>query len=114
MITVYHNVRCSKSREVCGILKERKIDADIREYLKDPPSKAELSNLLKLLHMKASELIRKSEPVFKEQYAHKKMTEKDYLNAMVKHPILIERPIVVKDGRAIIGRPPERILELIA
>lgn len=112
-LTVYHNPRCSKSRGACQILEERGIKAEVLDYLKTPPSKAELADLLKKLGLPAQALVRKGEAVFKEHYAGKPMTEDDWLDALASHPILIERPIVVKGERAVIARPPEKLLELL-
>ncbi len=113
MLTIYHNAECSKSKGVCALLKENHLSANIIEYLKQPPSEEELIHLLQMLDMHPSQLIRKNEPLFLEQYADKELQEEDYLQAMLRHPILIERPIIVKDGKAIIGRPPEKLLELL-
>lgn len=84
----------------------------IIEYLKTPPTPEELKVLLGMLGIKASELVRKKEPLFKEQFEGKKITETQWLKILSKNPILIERPILVKGGKAIIGRPTERVLEM--
>lgn len=112
-LTIYHNARCSKSRGVCEILEEKKIKTDIIEYLKTPPTQKELKVLLKMLGMKASELVRTSEPLYKEKFEGKKLTQAQWLKALADNPILIERPIIVKGDKAIIGRPPERVLEFL-
>lgn len=112
-ITLYHNTRCTKSREACSILEKKKVVFDTVEYLKTPLDKEEIKTLLKKLGLKAEELIRKKEPVFQEKFATKKLTESQWINAMVQFPILIERPILVKGNTAIIGRPPEKVLELL-
>jgi arsenate reductase len=112
-IVIYHNTRCSKSRSVCEIVADKAIKARIVEYLQTPPSREELRDLLNKLGMKPSELIRCGEDVFKENYAGKTLDEEQWLDALVAHPILIERPIIVRGNRAIIGRPPERVLELL-
>lgn len=112
-LTVYHNIRCSKSRGVCDILAEKKVKTNIVEYLKTPPTQKELKELLKMLGMKASELVRKTEPLFKEEFEGKKTTEAQWLKILSQHPILIERPIIVKGDKAIIGRPPEIVLEFL-
>jgi arsenate reductase len=83
------------------------------EYLKTPPTKAELRDLLRKLDMKPGELVRKGETVYKENYAGKSLTDEQWLDALVAHPILIERPIVVKGNRAVVARPPERLKELL-
>lgn len=112
-VVIYHNARCSKSRSACEIVAGRGIDARIVEYLKTPPGKDELRELLKKLGMKPSELVRRGEEVFKENYAGKSLNEEQWLDALVAHPVLIERPIVVRGDRAVIGRPPEKVIELL-
>ncbi len=113
MVTIYHNTRCSKSRDVCSILEKKKVKTEVVEYLKNPPTATEIKELLKMLGMKASELVRKKEPIFLEKYAGKKLTEALWIKAMVQNPILIERPIIVNGKKAIIGRPPEKVLEFL-
>ncbi len=113
MLTVYHNESCSKSQGVCSLLKEKGVQAEIVEYLKTSPGAKELRDLLRMLRMQPSELIRRNEPLFQELFAEKMPTENDYLEAMLQYPILIERPIIVKDGEAIIGRPPEKVLHFL-
>ncbi len=112
-LLVYHNPRCSKSRGTCQILADRGIAAEIVDYLKNPPSRAELAELMKKLGLPAEALVRKGEAVFKEHYAGKTLTEDDYLDALAMHPMLIERPVVIKGDRAVIARPPEKLLELL-
>jgi len=112
-LTIYHNARCSKSRGVCELLDEKKVKTNVIEYLKTPPTQKELKELLKMLGMKASELVRTNEPVYKEKFEGKKMTQAQWLKALAENPILIERPIIVKGDKAIIGRPPERVLEFL-
>lgn len=112
-IVIYHNSRCSKSRSVCALVSERKIDAKIVEYLETPPNKAELRALLRKLGMKPGELVRRGERIYQETYANREMSDEQWLDALVAHPILIERPIVVCSERAVIGRPPEKVLTLI-
>ena len=113
MLKIYHNTRCSKSRDVCSILEKKKVKTEIVEYLKTPPTQKEIKELLKMLGMKASEIVRKGEPLYKEKFADKKLTEAQWVKVLSENPILIERPIIVKGNKAIIGRPPERVLELI-
>lgn len=110
---IYHNSRCSKSRCTLDIITEKGKDVTIVEYLKNPLSKNEIKDLLKKLGMPAAELIRKGEADFKENYKGKDLTEDDWVDAMVKFPKLIERPIVVVGNKAIIGRPPENVLDLM-
>ena len=112
-VVIYHNTRCSKSRSACELVAGRGVDARIVEYLKTPPGKDELRELLQKLGMKPSELVRRGEDAFKENYAGKALDEEQWLDALVAHPVLIERPIVVYGDRAVIGRPPEKILELL-
>lgn len=113
MLKIYHNTRCSKSRDVCTILEKKKVKTEIVEYLKTPPTPTEIKELLKMLGMKAVDLVRKKEPLFLEKYEGKKLTEAQWIKAMAQNPILIERPIIVKGKKAIIGRPPEKVLEFI-
>lgn len=112
-IVIYHNARCSKSRSACDIINAMGLQAEIVDYLATPPSKAELRAILSKLEMQAAELVRHSEAVYKEQYAGRTMSDDDWLDALVTHPILIERPIVVRGERAVIGRPPERVMEFL-
>ena len=113
MITVYHNTRCSKSRDVCTILEKKKVKTEIVEYLKTPPTQKEIKELLKMLGMKAEDVVRKGEPIYKEKFASKKLTEAQWIKVLSQNPILIERPIIVKGNKAIIGRPPESVLKFI-
>jgi arsenate reductase len=113
VLTIYHNARCSKSRGVCELLDEKKVKTNVIEYLKTPPTLKQLKELLKMLDMKASELVRTSEPLYKEKFEGKKMTQAQWLKALAENPILIERPIIVKGNKAIIGRPPEKVLEFL-
>ena len=112
-IVIYHNARCSKSRSACEIVAGRGIEARIVEYLKTPPSRDQLRAVLQKLRMKASELVRRGEEEYKQHYAGRTLTEDEWLDAMAEHPILIERPIVVRGDRAVVGRPPEKVLELL-
>jgi arsenate reductase len=113
ILRIYHNPRCSKSRGACQILAERGIQAEIVEYLKIPPSREELADLVKKLGLPAETLVRKGEAVFKEHYAGRTLSEEEWLDALATHPILIERPIAIKGERAVIARPPEKLLELL-
>lgn len=112
-LRIYHNPLCSKSRSACALIAENGIVAEVVEYLQIPPSKEELRALLKKLGMKPAELVRQGEAVFKEHYAGRTLTDEEWLAAMVEHPILIERPIVVCGEKAIVARPPEKVLELL-
>lgn len=113
MIKIYHNTRCSKSRDVCSILEKKKVKTEIVEYLKTPPTQSEIKELLKMLGIKAVDLVRKKESLFLEKFDGKKLTEAQWIKAMTQNPILIERPIVVKGKKAIIARPPEKVLEFL-
>ena len=106
-VTIYHNPRCTKSRGTLALLEGRGIKPKVVEYLTNPPSAAELRSILQKLGMRAEQLVRKGEDVFKENYAGKSLTEAQWIEAMVSHPVLIERPIVVRGDKAVIGRPPE-------
>ena len=110
---IYHNTRCRKSRETLEILNSKNVDFKIIEYLYDPPSLIEIKRILKLLKISAIDLIRKEEKIYKEQYKNKKFTEDQWIQIMHLNPILIQRPIVIKDNTAIIGRPPINVLDLL-
>jgi len=110
---IYHNPRCRKSREGLAILKEMTSDFEIVEYLKNPPSFEELSELIKKLSIKPIELVRKNEAIWKENYKGKKLSDKEIIKAMAENPKLIERPIVITDTKAIVGRPPEIIRTIL-
>jgi len=110
---IYHNPRCRKSRETLELINKKGIDPTIVLYLQDPISKTELKSLLSKLKMKASEIVRKTEKLYKEEYKGKTITEDKWIKILVNNPKLIERPIVVKGKRAILGRPPENVLDLI-
>lgn len=110
---IYHNPRCKKSREALQLLEEKGLEPEIVRYLDTPPSKSELKKLLSMLGISAFELIRKGEAVYKEAYKGKDLSEEEWVEAMLEHPKLIERPIVVAGGKAVIGRPSEKVLELI-
>ena len=113
MITIYHNPKCSKSREALAYLKEQGKEIEIREYLKDTPSKKELQALLKKLNVKATDIIRKGETIYKENYKNKSLSEDEWIDILVEHPILIERPIVIHNQKAAIGRPLENVMALV-
>ncbi|HEX9179430.1 MAG TPA: arsenate reductase (glutaredoxin) [Burkholderiales bacterium] len=110
---IYHNPRCSKSRQVLALLEGRGIEPEIVEYLKTPPTREELKALLAKLGMKPEQLVRTGEELYKEKYRGRDLSDAQWLDALTENPILLERPIVVSGGRAVIGRPPEKVLELI-
>lgn len=113
MITIYHNPRCSKSRQTLGLLEENGRDFIVKEYLKHPPTKEELKKLIDLLGIKPEQLIRKGESEFKENFKGKKLTDDEWIEAMVTYPKLIERPIVIDGDKAVLGRPPENVLTIL-
>lgn len=110
---IYHNPRCRKSRETLAIIEDSKQSVEVIEYLKDVPSEQELKELLDKLGLKAEQLLRKGESIFKTEYKGKNLSEEQWIKAMVDHPKLIERPIVVKGNEAVLGRPPENVLSLL-
>ena len=110
---IWHNNRCSKSRQTLGIIEDKKAEVEIRNYLEDVPSKKELKEVLAQLGLEANQIIRKGEAVYKEKYKGKELTNDQWIDAMIENPKLIERPIVIKDGKAVLGRPPENVLELL-
>ena len=113
-VKIYHNPRCSKSRQTLALLEERGVEAEVIRYLETPPSAAALKSILKALGMNPRDLIRKKETAYKELgLADESMTDAALVNAMAENPILIERPIVVNGARAAIGRPPESVLEIL-
>ena len=115
MLTIYHNPRCSKSRQTLEIVQQQSLDITVVEYLKQPPSTAELMVLLTKLGMTARQLLRTGEQEYKDLLLNKPdVSDEELITAMCQHPKLIERPIIVRGDRAVIGRPPERVLELLA
>jgi len=112
--TIYHNPRCSKSRQTLELLHERNIETEIIEYLKTPPSKAELERLLDQLGLEPRQLMRTKEDEYKELgLDDASLSREALIEAMVSNPKLIERPIVVHNGKAAIGRPPENVLDIL-
>lgn len=113
-VHIFHNPRCSKSRQTLALLQGKGIDAEVIEYLKTPPTIAELKTILSQLGISARELLRKGEADYKAlNLADKSLSEEQLIEAMVSHPKLIERPIVIKNGKARIGRPPESVLDIL-
>lgn len=112
-VTIYHNPRCGKSRAALAILVEHGAEAVVVEYLKTPPTRNELREILSKLGMKPEQLVRIGEDVYKQKYAGKSMSDDQWLEALEKNPILMERPIIVKGDRAVVGRPPEKVAELL-
>ncbi len=113
-IIIYHNPRCSKSRQALQILHDKQIEPTIIEYLKTPLSPKDIAELLKMLAMKPQDLMRKNEDIYKAMnLKNEDLTDKELIQIMSEHPILIERPIVVINKKAFIARPPEKLLELL-
>lgn len=110
---ILHNPRCRKSREGLGMLEESGLEFEIVDYLNNPLSKSEIAALLKKLKMEPMDLVRKTEAIWKEKYKGKNLSPEEIIEAMAKHPKLIERPVVIVGDRAVIGRPPENIRELL-
>ena len=110
---IYHNPRCSKSRQTLNIIKEKGAKVEIIEYLNAIPSEKELGDLINLLGIKPEELLRKGEADYKENFKGKTLSGTEWIRAMIKYPKLIERPIVVSGNQAILGRPPENVLDLL-
>lgn len=113
MIKIYHNNRCSKSRCGLEILEKSGKEFEIVKYLEEVPNNKELKNLIELLGIKPIELVRKNESIWKETFKNKDLSDEEIITAMVENPKLIERPIIINGKKAIIGRPPERILDII-
>lgn len=113
-ITIYHNPRCSKSRQALDLLRKSGVEPSIVEYLKNPPGKQELKEILKRLGMEPRDLMRKMEAAYRENKLDDPELSRDQLiAALAEHPVLIERPIVVAGDKAVVGRPPEKILDLL-
>lgn len=113
-VTIYHNPRCSKSRQTLQLLQERGIDLCVIEYLKTPPNAAELDAILKLLGLQPRELMRRQETPYKDlDLDDPALSRERLIAAMVENPILIERPVVLANGKAALGRPPEAVLAIL-
>jgi arsenate reductase len=113
-VTIWHNPRCSKSRDSFNLLEEKGIDAEVIKYLDTPPTKEELTEVLKMLGIAPRELMRTKEEIYKTLNLAEEQDDEKLIEAMVENPKLIERPIVIKDGKAVIGRPLEKVVELIS
>ena len=113
-LVMYHNPRCSKSRQTLALLRERGLEPEIVLYLESPPSEAGLEELLDMLGMPARDLMRRKEAPYRELgLDDPSLTRAELVAAMASHPVLIERPVVVSGTRAAIGRPPEKVLEIL-
>ncbi|NOY48874.1 MAG: arsenate reductase (glutaredoxin) [Chlorobi bacterium] len=113
MIKIYHNNRCSKSRCGLDILEQSGKPFEIIKYLEDTPTASELEDIIKLLGIKPIQLVRKNEAIWKENFKDKTLSDKEIIEAMINYPKLIERPIIINGNKAVIGRPPESILDII-
>ena len=112
---IYHNARCSKSREALQILSDHDIEPEIIDYLDDPPSPEELKRIIELLGVSARDLLRTTEPVYRDaDLDDDSLSDDEIIEAICEYPALMQRPIFITGERAIIGRPPSRVLEIIA
>ena len=113
MIKIYHNPRCSKSRQGVQVLENSGKEFQIIKYLEDIPSEKELTEIIHLLAITPIQLIRKTVKIWKEEFKGKELSDTQIIKAMIENPKLIERPIVINNNKAVIGRPPEDILSII-
>lgn len=113
MIQIYHNPRCSKSRQGLAILENSGKEFEVIKYLEDIPSEKEFKEVLKKLGISPIELVRKNEAIWKSDFKGKNLSDDELIQIMLEHPKLIERPIVVNNNKAVIGRPPEKIESII-
>lgn len=111
-VTIWHNPRCGKSRTALALLREHGVEPRVVEYLKTPPSAAEFRAVLRKLGIAPEELVRKGEDGYRA-LAGRPLSEAQWIEALLADPILIERPIVIRGERAVVGRPPEKVLELL-
>jgi arsenate reductase len=110
---IYHNPRCSKSRETLALLREKGVEPTIVEYLKELPTEDELKRIVDMLGIKPLDLVRKGEAIYKNEYKSLQLNDDEWIKIMIANPKLIERPIVVKGNSAALGRPPENVLKLV-
>jgi len=110
---ILHNPRCTKSRETLALIEAAGKDVKVIEYLKEPPTEGELADILAKLGMKAEDLVRKNEDLYKDKFKGKTLTEKQWISQMAANPVLIERPIVISGSKAVLGRPPENVKALL-
>ncbi len=113
MTKIYHNPRCTKSRQGLEVLQNSGEQFEIVKYLENIPTKDELRKVLGYLNISAENLVRKNEAIWKENYRGKNLSEENILDAMIQYPKLIERPIVIRDNKAVVGRPTEKIYDLL-
>jgi len=112
-IAIYHNPRCSKSRKTLALIREKGLEPDIIEYLQTPPSVEELNHILNLLGIEPEALLRKGEEEYREFFKGREIPRQEVIALMVQHPKVIERPIVVHGEKAVLGRPPENVLDIL-
>jgi arsenate reductase len=110
---IYHNPRCTKSREALKYLEEKGVEVEVIQYLKEVPTEKELEDLLMKLNLKPIQIIRRGEKIFKEKFRGAAFNDHEWIKIMVEYPKLIERPIIVKGNRAILGRPLQKVIDLI-
>ena len=113
MITFYHNPRCSKSRQTVSIAESSGVEINIIKYLDNPPTANELRIIVDKLGLPVKSIVRKNEAIYKEKYKGKDITDNEWFKILEEHPILIERPIVIKGDKAVLGRPPENVEQLL-
>ncbi len=112
-LTIYHNPRCSKSRQALSLIEESGTKVDIVTYLTDPPSEEDLDQMLTKLDREPEQIVRRGEPLYKSDFKGKNFSRSEWIRILAQNPILIERPIVVKGDQAVIGRPPENVQKLL-
>src|ERR1700739_1150229 len=112
-LTIYHNARCTKSRQALDILTEKGIETEVVEYLKTPLTKKALKNLLMKLNLKPIDIIRTNEDIFKKKFKGKNFKDEEWIQILIENPTLLQRPIVVDEYKAVIARPPESLLEFV-
>ncbi len=113
MTTLYHNPRCSKSRQALELLEQQGETIEIVKYLENPPTRQELKQIIELLGIKPIALVRKQEPEWKANFEGRNLQDQEIIDALVTFPKLMERPIAIKGTRAIVGRPPEKVLDIL-
>ncbi|BDD11313.1 arsenate reductase (glutaredoxin) [Fulvitalea axinellae] len=110
---IYHNPRCSKSRQTLELLEKQGETPEVIRYLDTPPNEAKLKEIVTALGIKPEDLVRKKEQLFKDNFAGKEFSDGEWIKLLAENPRLIVRPIVIKDGKAVIGRPPEKVLDIL-
>jgi arsenate reductase len=113
MIQIFHNARCTKSRECLAILNTRNLDFEVIKYLETPPTFEQLKEIIKKLNIEPLALVRQKEPLWIEKFKSKKLSDEQIIQAMTNNPILIERPIVINGEKAVIARPTEKVQAII-